>query len=103
MRGAIELHGATVDEPGGGSYSSKVVGLIGGPPPGFRRIPPRPARRDAGGMKTHIAVASIFGGYLATAALQEGPIQCWLVALAPLVLLAIGFVLHVGDAHKTSR
>jgi hypothetical protein len=54
-------------------------------------------------MKTHIAVASIFGGYLAIAALQEGPIQCWLVALAPLVLLAIGFVLHVGDAHNTGR
>ena len=54
-------------------------------------------------MKTHIALASIFGGYLAIAGLQEGPIQCWLVALAPLVLLAVGFVLQVGDAHKTGR
>jgi hypothetical protein len=54
-------------------------------------------------MKTHIALASVVGGYLALAALQEGPIQFWLVALAPLVVLAVGFVLHLGDAREPGR
>jgi hypothetical protein len=48
-------------------------------------------------MKTNIAVASIVAAYLAFAALQDGPIQVWLMALAPLLLLGVGFVLYVGD------
>ena len=48
-------------------------------------------------MKTNIAVASIVAAYLAFAALQDGPIQVWLMALAPLLLLGVGFVLHVAD------
>lgn len=51
-------------------------------------------------MKTNIAVASVVGAYLTFAALQDGPIQVWLMALAPLLLLGVGFVLHVGDRHE---
>ena len=54
-------------------------------------------------MKTNIALASIVGAYLALAALQDGPIQVWLVALAPVLLLGVGFVLHVGDRHESGR
>jgi drug/metabolite transporter superfamily protein YnfA len=54
-------------------------------------------------MKTNLAVASVVGAYLTFAALQEEPIQVWLVALAPLLLLAVGFVLHVGDRHEAGR
>ncbi len=52
-------------------------------------------------MKTNFAVVAIVGAYLAIAALQDGPIQVWLVALAPLLLLGVGFVLDVGDRHET--
>ena len=54
-------------------------------------------------MKTNIAVASIVGAYLAFAALQDGPIQVWLMALAPLLLLGVGFVLHVADRPESGR
>lgn len=54
-------------------------------------------------MKTNIAVAALVGAYLACAALQDGPIQVWLVALAPVLLLGVGFVLHVGDRHRSGH
>lgn len=54
-------------------------------------------------MKTSIALASIVGAYLIVAALQDDPIQVWLVGLAPLLLLGVGFVLHVGDRHERGR
>lgn len=52
-------------------------------------------------MKTNIALALLIAGYLGFAALEEGPFQFWLVALAPLLLLGVGFVLHVGDVQDT--
>jgi len=40
-------------------------------------------------------------GYLALAAMQDGPIQVWLVVFAPLAMVAIAFALEVtGDSRK---
>ena len=50
-----------------------------------------------------ITVASMLAGYVTLAALQEGAIQFWLVALAPLLVLGVGFVLHVADQRETGR
>lgn len=91
----------TLGERGRAGYSSKVLGRIGEPhaPSGeFRR--PRPDGKLRG-MKTNIALALLIAGYLGFAALEEGPFQFWLVALAPLLLLGVGFVLHVGDVQDT--
>jgi hypothetical protein len=52
-------------------------------------------------MKTQTAITSILAAYVALAALQDGPIQFWLVALAPLLVLGVGLALHVADQHKT--
>ena len=48
-------------------------------------------------MKTQIAIWSIVAGYVGLAALQDGAIQFWLVALAPAVVLAVAFALIVAD------
>lgn len=54
-------------------------------------------------MKTQLAIGSIVAGYLALAALQDGPIQFWLVALAPAVVLGVGFALHLRDESEAQR
>jgi hypothetical protein len=54
-------------------------------------------------MKTQITVASILAAYVTLAALQEGAIQFWLVALAPVLVLGVGFVLHLADQSQTER
>src|SRR5690349_19429012 len=85
------------------AYSPKVLGRIGEAPAPSGEFRRARAGGRLQGMKTNLAVALLIGGYLAFAALEEGPIQFWLVALAPLLLLGVGFVLHVGDVHETGR
>jgi hypothetical protein len=54
-------------------------------------------------MKMKLAIGSIVAGYLALAALQDGAIQFWLVALAPAVVLGVAFALLVADAPDESN
>ena len=54
-------------------------------------------------MKMKLAIGSIVAGYLALAALQDGAIQFWLVALAPAVVLGVAFALLVADAPAESN
>jgi hypothetical protein len=54
-------------------------------------------------MKTQLAIGSIVAGYVTLAALQDGPIQFWLFALAPAVVLGVGFALHLRDQSELSR
>lgn len=54
-------------------------------------------------MKTQTAIGAILAGYITVAAAADGPMQFWLVALAPLAVLGVGFALHVLDQRETGR
>jgi hypothetical protein len=56
-----------------------------------------------GGMKLKLLIASILAAYVGLAAAQDGPIQVWLFTFAPLVVVAIAFVLIVADAPRRRR
>lgn len=94
MRGK---HGATLGEAPRGGHSPKVLGLIGESGAASVEFPCRTAPAMLRGMKTQIAIWLIVASYLLAALAQDGPLQCWLVALAPFVVLGVGFALHVGD------
>jgi len=49
-------------------------------------------------MKVKLLVASLLAAYLACALVQDGPLQVWLTALAPLALILLAFVLQVLDS-----
>jgi len=51
-----------------------------------------------GAMKEKLLIASLLAGYVCLAAAQDGPLQVWLTALAPLALIAVAFVLEVLDS-----
>lgn len=46
------------------------------------------------------ATAVVLAAYLGSAALQEGPIQVWLLVLAPFALAAIATALHIIDPSE---
>jgi len=52
------------------------------------------------GMNATTAVGLVLLGLAIVAAMQEGPLQVWLIILAPVALLAIAFLLHMADGPK---
>lgn len=52
------------------------------------------------GMNATTAVALVLLGLAIVAAMQEGPLQVWLVILAPVALLAVAFLLQIADGPK---
>lgn len=54
-------------------------------------------------MKTQITIWAMLAGYVTLAALQDGPIQFWLFALSPALVLAVGFALHLRDHSEARR
>lgn len=51
-------------------------------------------------MRPKVTIGLVLVGYLALAATQEGPLQVWLLALAPFALIATALVLHISDYSK---
>jgi hypothetical protein len=51
-------------------------------------------------MKTILVIGILLAGYFGLAFLQDGPVQIWFAALAPVVLVLVGFVLDVGDSSR---
>jgi hypothetical protein len=65
------------------------------------RFVPHDRRSRTGGWTRIVLPLLVILGYLALAGLQNGPIQVWLVVLAPLAMIAIAFALDVtGDSRK---
>jgi hypothetical protein len=52
-------------------------------------------------MKAVVTIGLVLLGYLALAAVQDGPLQVWLLAFAPFALMAIALVLHISDYSKS--
>jgi hypothetical protein len=50
-------------------------------------------------MKAKLLLAALATGYFGLAYSQDGPVQIWLAALAPLVFVLVGFVLDVVDSR----
>jgi hypothetical protein len=53
-------------------------------------------------MKPKRTIGLLLAGYVILATVQDGPIQVWLIVLAPLALIAIAFVMQVAD-HSLPR
>ena len=51
-------------------------------------------------MRTGVAVGLVLLGYAALATAQDGPLQVWLLILAPFALLAAALVLYIADRRK---
>jgi hypothetical protein len=67
------------------------------PLPGF--IPGRTGTRRRAGPRL-LATLAVLAAYVGSAALQDGPIQVWLLALAPFALAAIATALHVIEPSE---
>lgn len=67
------------------------------PLPGF--IPRRNASRPRAWPRT-VATLAVLAVYLGSAALQDGPIQVWLLVLAPFALAAIATALHIIEPSE---
>ena len=50
-------------------------------------------------MKAKLLLAALVAGYFGVAYSQDGPVQIWLAALAPLVFVLVGVVLEVADSR----
>ena len=48
-------------------------------------------------MKITLLITAILGAYIAVSAAQKGPIQVWLLAFSPFVIIAIAFALYIVD------
>jgi hypothetical protein len=53
-------------------------------------------------VRQRLAIVLIIAGYFGVAAAQDGPIQVWLLILAPFVLIAVALVLHITDLSKNN-
>lgn len=51
-------------------------------------------------MKTTLVIAIVLAGYFGFAFSQDGPVQIWFAALAPVVLVLVGFVLDLVDSSR---
>ena len=68
------------------------------PLPGF--FPRRSASRRRA-LPRIAATAVVLAAYFGSAALQEGPIQVWLLVLAPFALAAIATAMHIIEPSET--
>jgi len=63
------------------------------------RFVPHLQAHHSGGWTRLVVLLLVVAGYFGLASAQEGPIQVWLVVLAPLALIAIALVLRItGDS-----
>jgi hypothetical protein len=53
------------------------------------------------GMKSTGAIVLLLLGFGAVAVVLEGPLQVWLLVLAPFALIAIASLLHFADRSKS--
>ncbi len=67
------------------------------PLPGF--IPRQSARRKPAWPRVAVTIV-VLAAYLGSAALQEGPIQVWLLVLAPFALAAVATALRIIDPSE---
>ena len=61
----------------------------------------RSAQGHAARMKATSLVALVLLGFGVLAAVQEGPLQVWLLILAPFALIAVALLLRSGDGAKS--
>jgi cobalamin synthase len=54
-------------------------------------------------MKTALVIALVLLGMLALAALQDEPLQVWLLILAPFALVVLALVVHIVEYSKPDR
>jgi hypothetical protein len=67
------------------------------PLPGFI---PRPSASRRRAWPRVAATLAVLAAYLGSAALQDGPIQVWLLVLAPFALAAIATALHIIEPSE---
>ena len=53
-------------------------------------------------MRTVAAVGFVLGAYAAFAAALDGPLQVWLLILAPFVLVVLALVIHIAEYSKSN-
>lgn len=53
-------------------------------------------------MKTALVIALVLMGTLALAAVQDEPLQVWLLILAPFALVVVALVIHIVEGSKSS-
>lgn len=53
-------------------------------------------------MRTVAAVGLVLGAYAALAAALDGPLQVWLLILAPLALVVMALVMHIAEDSKSN-
>jgi hypothetical protein len=66
----------------------------------FRPVHVLAVRDDPLHMNVTAAIRLVLVGYLTLAAVQDGPMQVWLLVLAPFALIAIALVLHIAEYSK---
>ena len=54
-------------------------------------------------MKTALVIILVMIGMLALAAVQDGPLQVWLLVLAPFALVVVALVIHIVEYSKSNR
>lgn len=54
-------------------------------------------------MKTALVIILVLIGMLALAAVQDGPLQVWLLVLAPFALVVVALVIHIVEYSKSNR